>query len=219
MQRLLIALLLALATPAAADPAALARLESGWAGANYGKASDAERIAQLDELIAAARALAAQPGQRATATAWEGMLLMTKAGIVRGLSGFRLVQEARGRFDASIALDPRAAGGLALRQLGTLYWQVPGFPIAFGSKKKAEALLTRALAVDRASLGNNLAMADFLVETKRNAEAEAFLTTALRAPAHGAAELGLRGEAVAQLGRVRGALGKPWNGAEVAQRK
>lgn len=214
-----IVLALLLATPALAEPAALSQLETGWANANYSKAADATRLTQIDGLIAEAQRQQAQPATRAEALAWQGMLLMTKAGIVRGLAAFRMVQDARRLFEASIAIDPRAAGGLAPRQLGTLYWQVPGFPIAFGSDRKAEQYLKQALAIDRTSLANNLAMGDFLVEKKRLAEAEAYLVTALRDRPHGAAGAGLRGEAIAQLGHVRTQLGKPWNGAELAAGK
>ncbi len=214
MWRLLIAL--AFAAPAMAESLPAARIEAGWAQANFGKAADEARVAQLDALIAAATPAGA-PAQRAEALAWRGMLLMTKAGIVRGLTGLRLVTEARTAFEAAMAIDPRVGEGLAPRQLGTLYWQVPGSPIAFGSRKKAQALLQQALAIEPRALANNLAMADFLVETKRFAEAESFLLAALRAPVRpGAADAGLRAEAQAQLRNVRARLGRNSSSADLA---
>ncbi len=204
---LLFALLLTV--PALAETPSSARLEAGWAAANYGTAPEAARLAQIDTLLAAI-APAGSPRQRAETLAWRGMLLTTKAGIVRGLTGLRLVTEARDAFEASMALDPAAADAMAARQLGVLYFQVPGAPIAFGSRRKAQALISQALAVDPRGIANNLAMADFLIDTKRFAEAERFLQVALQAPVRPgmAADAGLRSEAQAQMRFVATKLGR-----------
>ena len=122
-----------------------------------------------------------------------------------------MVTDARRILETAERLDPRAANGLGLSQLGTLYYQVPGPPIAFGSRRLARTYLDRALAVDPTSLAANLAMGDFLVEGGRFADAEPYLRRAVSAPprpAQPVAERGRRAEAATLLRLVTTRLGK-----------
>ena len=48
---------------------------------------------------------------------------------------------------AEIAADPNLLDGSALTSLGSLYYQVPGWPIGFGNDKKAREYLERGLQV------------------------------------------------------------------------
>lgn len=202
----------AAAPMAAAQPltAELARIESGWAEVNFGGGAAAARVAAIDRLLAAAAALETEfPGQ-AEAIVWRGVLLTTKAGIVRGLAGYRLVLAARTELERAESIAPGAAGGLGLMQLGVLYGQVPGPPIAFGDRRKARDYLLRARASDPAGLAPNLALGAFLVAGGRFAEAEPVLLAALRAPVRGeaVADRGRRAEATALLRTVRARLGR-----------
>jgi hypothetical protein len=47
-----------------------------------------------------------------------------------------------------MAIDPRALQGSAYTSLGSLYYQVPGWPIGFGDDKRAEAMLLKALEIN-----------------------------------------------------------------------
>ena len=207
--------LAALAAPLhAAEPLApaVARLEAAWAQASFGGAAKPAQATALDAVTAQAAALTrASPG-RAEPLVWQGVAMVAKAGVEGGLAGFRLVSDARRILETAERLDPAAAGGLGLSQLGILYYQVPGPPLAFGSRRLARSYLTRALAVDAASLAANLAMGDFLVESGKFADAEPFLRRALAAPprpAQPVAERGRRAEAAALLRLVATRLGKP----------
>lgn len=190
----------------------LARIESGWAEANFGSGEPAGKLAAIDRLLAATAELErAHPG-RAEPIVWRGVLMTTRAGIVRGLAGYRLVQAARRELERAEAIAPGAAGGLGLMQLGVLYAQVPGPPIAFGDRRRARDLLLRALAIDPAGLAPNLALGMFYADGKRFAEARPRLEAALRAPVRAdqpVADRGRRAEAAALLRTVRARLGLP----------
>lgn len=205
---------LTLAAPAlAADglSASLDRLESGWAQAQFATPDKDAKLALLDRLIASAATLEKAAPGNADPIVWRAVLMATKAGVVRGWSGYRLVQDARDQLERAEAIAPDAAGGLGLMQLGILYYEVPGPPIAYGSRAKAKAYLQRALALDPRGLAPNLAYANYLVKGARYAEAEPVLERALAAPVDPAqplADKGRRAEAMAQLKLVRQRLGK-----------
>jgi tetratricopeptide (TPR) repeat protein len=208
----LVALLLA-AAPATADSttASLDRIESGWAQVQFATPDKETKLALLDKLIASATSLEKSAPGKAEPIVWRAVLMATKAGVVRGYSGYRLILDARDQLERAEAIAPDAAGGLGLMQLGILYYEVPGPPVAYGNRGKAKAYLQRALALDPKGLAPNLAYANFLVKGARYAEAEPVLERALAAPVDTAqplADKGRRAEAAAQLKLVRQRLGK-----------
>ncbi len=204
----------AVAAPAVAGDSVLAavdRLESGWAQANYATPDKAAQVAALDRLIASATALEQQAPSRAEPIIWRGVLMTTKAGVVGGFAGFRLVSDAKKALERAEAIAPDAVNGLGLVQLGVLYYQVPGSPIAFGNRGKAKSYLLRALAIDPQGLAPNLAYGDYLVEGGRFAEAEPVLLRALQTPPspdHPVADKGRRSEIMTLLKKIRARLGR-----------
>lgn len=174
--------------------AALGQIERSWATANYTVAGKAAQTAAFDAVIAHADALVARYPDRAEPLVWRGVARVSKAGVVGGLSGFGLVKEARRDLEAAQRIDPRAADGLGSSQLGVLFAQVPGPPIAFGDRITAHRYLEAALTVDPDSLAANLAYGDYLVSGGNYARAETVLRHALDAPSS-------PGQAVADKGR------------------
>jgi tetratricopeptide (TPR) repeat protein len=209
----LVALLALIAAPAAADSlsAPVERIEAGWAQVQFATSDKDAKLVQLDKLLATATSLEkANPG-RAEPLVWRAVLMATKAGVVRGYTGYQLILDARSQLERAEAIAPEAAGGLGLMQLGILYYEVPGPPIAYGNRGKAKTYLQRALALDPKGLAPNLAYANFLVKGARYAEAEPVLERALASPVDSAqplADKGRRAEAAAQLKLVRQRLGK-----------
>jgi len=195
--------------PAGQIPAPLAtavtQLERGWANANYTLTDPTRQKLALDAVIAQATALAARYPDRAEPLVWRGVAQTTQAGVVGGMTGFGLVKAARQSLEAAERIDPAAADGLGLVQLGVLYYQVPGFPIAFGDRGKARRYLARALAVDPDSLAANLALGDYWFSGGNMAKAEAALRHALAAaPCAGqpVAEAGRRAEVAVLLAKI-----------------
>lgn len=206
----LFALLAALLTvaPVAASPLddGVLQLEAHWAHANYevnGKTAQAEA---LDSVIAEADALALRYPNRAEPLVWRAIAQTAKAGVVRGLAGFNLVKAAKVTLEAATRIDPKAADGLGLSELGTLYYQVPGFPVAFGDRAKAERYLKRALEVAPDSIAVNLAYADFLATSKqpfRAIDVLHFVLKIIPRHDHQVADKGRRAEAEALLAQVQ----------------
>ncbi len=171
----------------------VASLQQDWAIANYQTASD-DIDAVFSSLIDEADAAVISDPDNAGLRIWQGIIKSTYAGKAGGLSALSLIKAARASFEQAMALDDMAMSGSAYTSLGALYYQVPGWPIAFGSDKKARALLEKAIAIDPDGIDSNYFYGEFLFEQKAYSQARARLTTALNASPRA-------GRAVADEGR------------------
>ncbi len=181
-----------------ADPVMdkIAYLQTAWADVKYGAASDNSKLATLDTLEKEAADLAAQYPARAEPKIWDAIILSTQAGVIKGISALPKVKHAKALLEGALAIDPLALDGSAHTSLGSLYYQVPGWPIGFGDSKKAEQHLKAALAINPDGIDPNYFYGDFLLKQKRYDEARAVLARAQMAPAR-------EGRAVADAGRQR----------------
>ena len=174
----------------------LERIQGRWAEIHY-KMPAASREAAFAELAQEAdRAVAAEP-KAAELHIWKAIVLSTWAG-------------AKGELEQAMQLDAKALQGSAYTSLGSLYYQVPGWPIGFGDDKKAEAMLRQALVLNPDGIDPNYFYGDFLQRQKRYAEAKAALEKALAAadrPGRAGADAGRREEARQLLKTVQAKLG------------
>ena len=187
----------------AADP--VPALQRRWAEIKYGL-EPSEREAAWEALAADAAAARAAAGDDPRVLIWEGIVLASQAGDKGGLGALSLVKRARADFEAAIAIDRTALAGSALVSLGSLYYQVPGWPIGFGDDKRARALLEEGLQVDPDGIDSNWFHADFLREQGDYAGAEAALRKAMAAPPRPGRELadsGRQAEIAAALEAVQ----------------
>ena len=183
---------------------ALAGLQSRWAEINYRMPKDAREAAFKTLGDTAEQAVKAEP-DAPELLIWRGIILSTWAGAKGGLGALSLVKEARSNFEAALAIDPRALDGSAYTSLGSLYYQVPGWPIGFGDDKRAEAMLQKALEINPTGIDPNYFYGDYLYRQKRYPQARAALLRAQAAPARpdrALADDGRRGEIRALLGKV-----------------
>lgn len=76
-----------------------------------------------------------------------------------------------------LALDPKFADGAAYKLLGVINYKVPKIPlvISWPSKEKAEQYLIKALKENPKSVSNLYYYAEFLMEEKRETEAQVLL--------------------------------------------
>lgn len=74
---------------------------------------------------------------------WSAIIDSSWAGAKGGLGALSLVKQARSDLEKAISIDPNALQGSAWTSLGALYYQVPGWPIGFGDKNKAEEMLKK----------------------------------------------------------------------------
>ncbi len=179
-------------------------LQTEWARIKYqivDKEAQLNAIHQLEDH--AAKVTAAYP-ERPEPKIWEGIILSTDAGIVKGMSALGKVKQARELFESSLQEDPYAMDGSAHTSLGSLYYQVPGWPIAFGDDEEAEKQLKQALQLNPNGIDPNYFYGDFLMRDDRYDEAKVYLERALQAPDRPGREL-------ADAGRrqeIRAALAK-----------
>ncbi|MEE4280212.1 MAG: tetratricopeptide repeat protein [Halieaceae bacterium] len=161
----------------------LSDIQHEWAKANY----QLEEAAQLEAL----EALAAATGAAVTGEAsedpavliWDGIVKSSLAGKKGGLGALSLVKAARRSLEKALELDPRALEGSAYTSLGALYYQVPGWPVAFGSDDKAREMLEQALRIAPDGIDSNYFYGDFLLQQKDYDGAREALERALAAPA------------------------------------
>ncbi|KON80340.1 tetratricopeptide repeat protein [Azoarcus sp. PA01] len=186
----------------------LVELQSRWAEITYRLPQD-EREAAFEKLgDAVDQAVKAEPNA-AELLIWRGIILSTWAGAKGGLGALGLVKEARSSLEAAVAIDPRALDGSAYTSLGSLYYQVPGWPIGFGDRKQAEALLQKALEIYPNGIDPNYFYGDYLYRQKRYAQAREALVRAQAAPDRPGRKLadeGRRAEIRALLSKVEAEL-------------
>jgi tetratricopeptide (TPR) repeat protein len=190
------------------DPVAeqIAFLQQDWARIKYQVAGEDAKLDAIHKLEDHAAKISAAYPNRPEVLIWQGIILSTDAGIVKGLSALGKVKKAKGLFETALRIDPTALDGSAYTSLGSLYYQVPGWPIGFGDNDKAEKNLKQALSLNPNGIDSNFFYGDFLLQDGRYDEAKAYLERALQAPARPGRELadaGRRQEIKAALAQVQ----------------
>ncbi len=163
---------------ASADVAAL---RTEWDTVNFTLKKE-DQVKPLEGLISKASALnKAHPGN-ASALIWEGIIHATYAGAKGGLGALAECKTAKGLFEQAIAADPKALNGAAYTSVGSLYYQVPGWPVGFGDDEKAEEMLKQGLVLGPQDLDAHYFYADFLMQQKRWKEAVVIIEKGLATP-------------------------------------
>lgn len=201
-----IALCMAASTVWAADGVAL--LQSQWAAATYETAAD-ERADALTRLAEQARELCADQCRDPELLIWKGIIVSSLAGEKGGLGALSLAKEARVSLEQALEIEPEALQGSAYTSLGTLYHKVPGWPLGFGSDKKARSHLHKALSINPDGVDPNYFMAEFMLDEGEYQQARAHLRKALAAPkrpGREVADAGRRQEVNRMLAKVEAKL-------------
>jgi tetratricopeptide (TPR) repeat protein len=208
-RRLLRLMALALAWPllASAGPVddAVADVQRDWEVIRY-QTPVAERVKKLEALSLKAHEVTLAHAGRSEPLVWEGIVLSSLAGENGGLGALGLVKQAKGMYEQAIQIDGQVLDGSAYGSLGVLYYKVPGWPIGFGDKARADDMLRRALAISPQGVDANFFYGEFLVETKKEPEAVAYLERAMAAPprpGRQVADAGRKEEARALLARIK----------------
>jgi len=183
----------------------LASVQKDWAVANYRTPPDGQKKA-FETLVAKARRLAQAYPDRAEPKIWLAIVLSTDAGVNGGFSALSKVKEARRLLEEAERIDPKALDGSVYTSLGSLYYQVPGWPLAFGDDEKAGRYLKKALEINPDGIDPNYFYGDYLLSQDRPREAVHYLEKALAAPPRPnrpLADAGRREEARKLLERAR----------------
>lgn len=161
---------------------AVAEVQHDWEVTRY-QTPAKEREKRFEALAAKAHQFSeAHPG-RSEPLVWEGIVVSSLAGEKGGLGALGLVKQAKGLYEQALKIDPAALEGSAYNSLGVLYYKVPGWPIGFGDKKRADEMLQAALKINPKGIDPNFFYGEFLLEQKKPAEAITYLERALQAPA------------------------------------
>ncbi len=191
------------ASHAASMESEIGALASAWDSANFTKEGEAKEKA-LAGLAERARQLSAAWPNRAEPLIWEGIVLSSWAGAKGGLGALDLVKQARDRLQRAEQLDPKALNGSVYTSLGSLYYQVPGWPLGFGDDEKAGAYLKKALSLNPDGIDPNFFYGDYLIEEGEYQQAITVLQHALEAPPRPGREVADQGRHV----EIRAALEK-----------
>lgn len=171
---------------------ALVQIQNQWSVCQYQVEKDAKEGC-LETLSKEASQQSLQNKSRVDLLIWSAIVKSSWAGAKGGLDALSLVKEAKGELEQALARDPKSLNGSAYTSLGTLYYQVPGWPIGFGDNKQAEQLLKQALVINPDGIDPNFFYGDFLLEQGRKKEAKTYLTKALNAPERIGRELADKG--------------------------
>lgn len=158
-------------------------LQKDWARINYNIADEDEKESQMEKLSSQAQAVTNEYPNYAEPKIWQAIITSTQAGIKGGLGALSLVKKSKKLLEAAQAIKPNALNGSAYTSLGSLYYKVPGWPIGFGSDKKARKNLETALTINPNGIDPNYFYGDFLYEEGEYAKANQVLNKALNAPA------------------------------------
>ena len=164
------------------DQQRLLDIQQRWAPLNYADEVNDAVVDQMAELAEETHELTEASPDNAEYLIWDGIVHSSLAKLAGGLGALSKVEMAKTQFEKALAIEPTALDGSAYASLGVLYQKVPGWPLGFGSDKKAGEYLQKALAINPDGLDVNFFYADYLVDQDQEQEAVAYLEKALAAP-------------------------------------
>jgi tetratricopeptide (TPR) repeat protein len=180
MKTVIVLLLSAVSTVSYAETS-LSDIQNQWGKCQYTIKEEKEKIACLEALIKKNQQDVTQSPNDLEKQVWLAINLSSLAGAKGGLGALSLVKRAKVILEGVIEKDPNILKGSAYTSLGSLYYQVPGWPVGFGSDKKAEANLLKALSINPKGIDPNFFYADFLAQDGRKKEARKYFELALKA--------------------------------------
>lgn len=205
LQLIAFAALTSVAVIGYADEAAdIQTLQTRWAEIKY-QTPEADQEKAFVALVAEAEQLRTV-NTRAPYLIWEAIIRSTYAGAKGGLGALDEVKQAKKLLEQAIKLDAAAMNGSAYTSLGSLYYQVPGWPIGFGDDKKAKEMLLKGLSYNPDGIDSNYFYGDYLLEQKDYQQAVAAFEKALNAaprPGRESADAGRKGEIEAAMAKAK----------------
>jgi tetratricopeptide (TPR) repeat protein len=152
------------ATPAhAAYDDELLVLQQRWAATRYQTSGD-EQKNQLKKLVDDMDTFVKKNPDKADGYIWAAVARGSLAEAINGMSALGIVKEAKENLEKAIAIDPKAEDAYAYGVLGLMYSKVPGWPISFGDKKKAQELLRKGIELSPDGMNVNYLYAQYLFE-------------------------------------------------------
>lgn len=157
-------------------------LQTRWAEIKY-QLPENQRVQAFESLVTEAEKMRNANPDKPDYLIWEAIIRSTYAGEKGGLGALSQVKQAKKLFEKSISLQPDALDGSAYTSLGSLYYQVPGWPIGFGDNDKAREMLLKGLRYNPDGIDSNYFYGDYLMQQKQYKDALTAFEKALKAPA------------------------------------
>lgn len=196
--------LLSAAVHAATPEEIILPIQDQWAEIKY-RTPEKQQAEQYEALVQKSRQIVESHPGLVEALIWEGIVISSEAGARGGLGALSLAKEAKLRFEEALKINDKALGGSAYTSLATLLAKVPGWPIGFGDKERAEAYFKKSLAINPDGIDPNFFYGEYLIDRDRFQEARQYLEKALKAaprPGRELADNGRRQEIKALLAKL-----------------
>ena len=142
---------------------AVKHIQKQWAIANYQTDEDDQEQA-FENLAKSATQLVLNNPDDAYALVWEGIVYSTYAGVISKLKAGKKAKHAKSSFEKAMKIDGTVMNGSAYTSIGVLYFKVPGWPLSFGSDKKAMKYLKKGIKLNPDGIDSNYFYAEFLYE-------------------------------------------------------
>jgi len=155
-------------------------LQIKWAKVNYQLKGESQESA-FAQLLSDSKALTLLYPNDAEMWIWHGIVQSSYAGAKGGLGALSLAKASKVSLEKALQLNDKALDGSAYTSLGILYHKVPGWPIGFGSDKKAQQYLQNALAINPTGIDPNYFYGAFLYDNNHYTQAKKHLELAMQA--------------------------------------
>lgn len=159
----------------------LMNIESEWASVYY-KMPKQKQIAAYPQLLNKTIKLSSQYPDSPEPWFWQAVIKATYADHQDAISALASIHEARDLLIKVLKINPQAMNGSAYVTLGTLYYMVPKWPIAFGDNVKAKKMLETALKINPDGIDTNYYYGDFLLTNNEVSASETYFAKAATAP-------------------------------------
>lgn len=185
-------------------------LQRQWEQIKYQQPAEqhAEAFAALAQQAAS---VVANHPKAAEPLIWQGIILASQAGAEGGLGALEYCEQAKVALERALAIDSQALQGSAYTSLGSLYYQVPGWPLGFGDDDQARTLLNKAVAINPDGIDSNYWLGAFLYDQGELTAALKALEKAEQAaprPGRELADSGRRGEITSLKAKIQAELGQ-----------
>jgi tetratricopeptide (TPR) repeat protein len=167
----------------AGAPVDAVALAKRWDHINFEIKDSAQALTEADALERRANELAKGNPAEAEFLIWEAAAVLAKADARRDLGSLRLADRARKLLERAAELGVSGDdGAFAYAVLGTLYAEMPRFPLGFGDHKRARNWFAKAYAAAPDNIDVNVLMGAFLLHQRDYAGAVAACKRAIAAP-------------------------------------
>lgn len=156
-------------------------IEAEWASI-YFSSETRDKENAYTRLLDRTKELAKQLPDSPELMFWQATIIASRAEHQPPIEALDAIHKAQDLLLKTISIKPDTLDGSALITLGSLYYQAPGWPIAFGDDKKAEQYLKKGLQINPRGIESNFYYGQYLLNKDRPEQAIEYFKIALKGP-------------------------------------